>query len=73
MEVVLMTTKLDAMDRLLQFDDAYKQGSIAGMARAAGLTDKLVKDMSIEEIGDAISVRIADLLRIARTEGSTND
>lgn len=64
-----MTTKFEALDRLMQFHKASEEGSIVNMMKAVGITDEIAELMNIEELGDAMSVRVADLLKIANNEG----
>lgn len=65
-----MTTKIEALDALFAFHKAAEQGSMSGMLTAVGITNEIAELMNLEDIGDALSVRVADLMKIAQN-GST--
>lgn len=66
-----MTKKTEALDQLLKFHKAFEQGSMTDMLKAVGITDEIAELMNIEDLGDALAVRIADLMKVANGERST--
>lgn len=53
--------QLDALKRIVAFEEAFEQHDTAAMIEAAGIPYYLLKDMSYEDIADAVNVRMADI------------
>lgn len=64
--------RIEALDAIMKFSRAYEEGSIQGMTEAVGLTEELMQHMSVEDIGDAIAVRLNDIMQTANPNGTPN-
>ena len=53
--------KLELFEKLLKVNTAINDRDYKQLAYALGLTDEIIKEMSILDILDAINVRLSDL------------
>ena len=58
-------TRLDALDLLGQVKNAGESGLIGTMVRLLGVTEDLAEEMTLDDLQNAVNVRIADLARRA--------
>lgn len=68
-----MTTRLEALDHVIKFQQASEAGSIVEMFKAVGITDEIAELMNIEDLADAMAVRLADYMNIAKGNKPAND
>ena len=55
--------KLELFDKLYKVNAAINNENYEQLAYALGLTDEMIKVMTISDIGDAVNVRLNDLLK----------
>lgn len=60
--------KLQKIEQVIKVGRALEQDKMMEVALLLGLTPELTKDMSIEDIFDALTVRMANLLKEIRDE-----
>jgi hypothetical protein len=53
--------KLELFEKLFKVNTAINDRDYKQLAYALGLTDEIIKEMSILDISDAINVRLSDL------------
>jgi hypothetical protein len=62
--------KLQIMQRIYEMNEAFNAGRIADLVLLSGLTENMVQHMSMEEVMEAVSVRLADMMK---TVGMNNE
>ena len=53
--------KLELFEKLFKVNTAINEKDFKQLAYALGLTDEIIKEMTILDISDAINVRLSDL------------
>lgn len=55
--------KLELFEKLFKVNNAINDRDYKQLAYALGLTDEIIKEMTILDISDAINVRLSDLTK----------
>lgn len=58
-------SKLQALDIIHKYDDAFDKGEFRICCHLVGITDEMAESMTHQEILEAMIVRLSDLCRIA--------
>lgn len=67
LEVEVMT-KLELLDKIVAVNKAVESGELSAIAIALGITPEMSQDMSVRDIMEAMTVRLADLNKLMDTE-----
>lgn len=58
-------SRLQAIDIMFKYNTAAERDDFIGMCLLTGLTEEMVESMSLEEVLQTMSVRLADIARLA--------
>lgn len=61
-------TKLELLDKIVAVNKAVESGELSAIAIALGITPAMSQDMSVRDIMEAMTVRLADLNKLMETE-----
>lgn len=63
-----MVSKLELLDKIVNVNKAVQSGELSAIALALGITPEMTETMSIQDIMQAMTVRLADLNKLMETE-----
>jgi hypothetical protein len=61
-------TKLELLDKIVNVNKAVESGELSSIALALGITPEMSESMSIQDIMQAMTVRLADLNKLMEAE-----
>jgi hypothetical protein len=60
--------KLELMDKVVNVNKAVESGELSAIALALGITPAMSEQMTVRDIVEAMTVRLADLNKLMETE-----
>jgi len=63
-----VVSKLELLDKIVNVNKAVQSGELSAIALALGITPEMTETMSIQDIMQAMTVRLADLNKLMETE-----
>jgi hypothetical protein len=61
-------TKLELLDKVVAVNKAVESGELSAIAIALGITPEMSESMSLQDIMQAMTVRLADLNKLMEAE-----
>ena len=61
-------TKLELLDKVVAVNKAVESGELSAIAIALGISPEMSEDMSLQDIMQAMTVRLSDLNKLMEAE-----